>query len=292
MTDSFAAADRFLLNQARLLERRLFATQFLGQPAGHVTDALRGYQNDDGGFGHALEPDTRCPASLPIYVESAFQAFAAAGTADAGMIGRACDFLAEVAKTADAGGAVPLAFPVIESFPRAAHWTEWTYAPALNPTAGLVGLLHKLGADHPWRAEAEAWCWTQLESGPAVSDAHTLSEVLGFLANVPDQDRAERRAAQIADGFADVAMLQLDAEATDYGLTPLALAPEAGSRWRSLFTEENLAAHLDKLADSQQPDGGWPIRWEPPSDAALAEWRGIVTLQAMRTLTSYGRMSR
>ena len=148
------------------------------------------------------------------------------------MIGRACDFLAEVAKTADAGGAVPPAFPVIESFPRAAHWTEWTYAPALNPTAGLVGLLHKLGADHPWRAEAEAWCWKQLESGQAVRDAHTLSEVLGFLANVPDQDRAERLAAQIASGFADVAMLQLDAEATDYGLTPLALAPEAGSRWR------------------------------------------------------------
>ena len=97
-----------MLNQARLLERRLFAACFLGQPAARVVDALRGYQNDDGGFGHALEPDKRCPASLPIDVETAFQALAAAGTVDYDMVTRACDFLARVATEAGAGGAVPL----------------------------------------------------------------------------------------------------------------------------------------------------------------------------------------
>jgi hypothetical protein len=73
-----------------------------------VVDALRGCQNDDGGFGHALEPDTRCPASLPVYVEAAFQALAAAGTVDQDMVTRACDFLARAAEQAGAGGAVPL----------------------------------------------------------------------------------------------------------------------------------------------------------------------------------------
>src|SRR4029077_7303266 len=100
MDDAFAAADRFLLDQARLLERRLFATCFLGQTAGRVVDALRGYQNDDGGFGHALEPDTRWPASLPVYIETAFQALAAAGTVDHDMVTRACDFLARAAEEA------------------------------------------------------------------------------------------------------------------------------------------------------------------------------------------------
>jgi hypothetical protein len=82
MDNAFAAGDRFLLLQARLLERRLFATYFLGQPSGRVIDVLRGYQNDDGGFGHSLEPDTRCPASLPVYVESALQAMVMGGTVD------------------------------------------------------------------------------------------------------------------------------------------------------------------------------------------------------------------
>jgi len=291
MDNAFAAADQFLLSQARLLERRLFATRFLGQPASAVVDALRGYQNVDGGFAHGLEPDKRCPASLPIDVEIAFQTMAAAGAADAGMVGRACDFLSRVAAAAEAGGAVPLAFPVIESFPRAAHWSDWTYRPGLNPTAGLAGLLHQLGADHPWLAEATAYCWRQLESGERIEDAHELSEVFVFLEHVPDRERADKQRAMLADTLAEVTMFHLDPAAEGYGLTPLQLAPEPGSRSRALFDDALIEAHLDKLASRQQPDGGWPISWEPPSEAALLEWRGIVTLGALRTLNAYGRLA-
>jgi hypothetical protein len=300
MTEAFAAADRFLLNQARLLERRLFATCFLGQPAELVVSALRGYQNPDGGFGHALEPDTRCPASLPVYTEVAFQALAMAGAVSGGaasrevatdMVLRACDFLAGAAAKADAGGGVPLASDVIESFPRAAHWTEWTYEPGLNPTAGLVGLLYQLGVDHPWREAGTAYCWQQLTAGGLPGDAHALSELLVFLEHVPDQERAAGHAADIAAHLPAVAMLNLDPDARGYGLTPLDLAPAADSRWRSLFPEELIDAHLDLLARSQHDDGGWPISWEPPSEAAVCEWRGMVTLKALRTLTSYGRLS-
>jgi Prenyltransferase and squalene oxidase repeat len=306
MDNAFAAADRFMLSQARLLERRQFATIFLGQPAARVVDALRGYQNDDGGFGQAMEPDTRCPASLPIYVEVAFQALAAAagaghgpasdgaaefGAAYAGMVERACDFLARTANDAAAGGAVPAAFPIIELFPRAAHWTEWTYQPGLNPTAGLVGLLYKLGVDHPWRAEGAAYCWRQLDSGELPGDAHALSETLIFLEHVPDRDRADEHAAVLAATLADLPMFHLDPDATGYGLSPLHLAPKPGSRWRKLFTDSQIDGHLDRLQSEQQPDGGWPISWEPPSEAAVWEWRGMVTLQALRTLTSYGRLS-
>ena len=291
MDDAFAAGDRFLLEAARLLERRLFATCFLGQPPARVVDALRGYQNDDGGFGHALEPDTRGPASLPVYVEIALQALATAGTADRDMVTRAADFLAGVAAEASAGGAVPPALPVIASFPRAAHWTEWTYQPGLNPTAGLVGLLYQLGIDHPWRSAGAAYCWRQLESGGLPGDAHALKEVLVFLEHVPDQDRAGQHAAALAPGLASIPMFHLDPDAPGYGLSPLDIAPLATSRWRGLFTGAQIDAHLDRLQRGQQPDGGWPLTWEPPSEAAVSEWRGIVTLQALRTLTSYGRLT-
>jgi hypothetical protein len=291
MDDAFAAGYRFLLSQARLLERRLFATCFLGAPAARVVDALRGYQNDDGGFGHALEPDKRCPASLPIDVEIALQALAAAGTVDRGMVMRACDFLARTAAEAGTGGAVPPAFPVIESFPRAAHWTEWTYEPGLNPTAGLVGLLYKLGIDHPWMAQGASYCWEKLEAGSLPGDAHALSEVLVFLEHAPERDRADDHAAALAGHLAAIPLVHLDPDAQGYGLSPLHFAPAASSRWRSLFTDAQMGAHLDRKERSQQPDGGWPITWEPPSEASALEWRGIVTLDALRTLTSYGRLA-
>src|SRR3954471_13574735 len=103
MDDRFAAGREFLLRQGRLLERRLFATCFEGAPAAGVVDALRGYRNDDGGFGHALEADKRCPPSLPLDVETAFQALVTAGTTDAAMVTAACDHLVTVT---DGDGAV------------------------------------------------------------------------------------------------------------------------------------------------------------------------------------------
>jgi hypothetical protein len=196
-----------------------------------------------------------------------------------------------VAAEAGAGGAVPLAFPVIESFPRAAHWTEWTYEPGLNPTAGLVGRLYQLGVDYPWRSVGTAYCWQQLESGGLPGDAHALKESLVFLEHVPDRARAEQHAAALASNLADIPLFHLDPDTPGYGLSPLDVAPQVSSRWRALFTDVQISAHLDRLQKDQQADGGWTITWEPPSQAAISEWRGIVTLGALRTLTSYGRLT-
>ena len=291
MDDKFAAGRDFILREGRLLERRLFATCFEGAPATGVVDAVRAFRNDDGGFGHGLEPDVRCPASLPVDVEVAFQALATARAADRELVLGACDYLAKVAASVAAGGAVPPALPVIESFPRAAHWTEWTYEPSLNPTAGLVGVLNRLGVAHPWLDEATAFCWAQLE-GPALpSEAHALSEVLVFLEQMPDDDRSAAAAARVVECLSGASSWRTDPDDPGYGLSPLSIAPLADSRWRGLFPTEVLAAHLDRLERDQQADGGWPITWEPPSEAAVLEWRGVMTLGALRTLVSYGRMN-
>jgi hypothetical protein len=291
MDDQFAAGRDFILRQGRLLERRLFATCFENAPATGVVDAVRGFRNDDGGFGHGLEPDKRCPASLPIDVEVALQALVTAKARHRALVLGACDYLAKVAAAAECEGAVPPAFPVIERFPRAAHWTDWTYVPGLNPTAGLVGLLSRLEVDHPWVEEATAYCWAQLDRPELPGDAHTLSEVFVFLENVPDSDRSGRASLRVLDGLNGASSWRADPDDPNYGLSPLSIAPLADSRWRSLFSEDVLAAHLDRLQRDQQADGGWPLTWEPPSEAALLEWRGIVTLGALRTLVSYGRVS-
>src|SRR5579875_35447 len=292
---TFESGEMFLLGQARLLERRLFAAAFRGGPRSGAVAALLGYQNEDGGFGQALEPDVRAPISLPIFVETAFDALVSLGgrpgdPAEGSMLLAACDYLGRVAAGAGAGGAVPPAAPAIEHWPRAVHWSEWTYAPGLNPTAGLVGRLHQLGVDHPWRDQAESWCWDRLDAGEVPLDAHTVKEVLVFLDHVPDRTRADTHAAALAERFEEVAMLQLDPDAEGYGVTPLQLAPTPESRWRRLFDDKQIEGHLDRVAAAQEADGGWPITWEPPSPAAVCEWRGVVTLDALRILVANGRM--
>ena len=60
----FNRAEKFIYNNARLLERQLFAFHFKGGSREQVLTALSAYQNADGGFGHALEPDIRCPDGI------------------------------------------------------------------------------------------------------------------------------------------------------------------------------------------------------------------------------------
>ncbi len=124
--DIRAAARSFIEREARLVERRLAAVLFDEADPGGVVNAVLAYRNADGGFGHGLEPDKRCPESLPIDVERALDVLIEAGcsgvSVDAVVLS-ACDWLGVVAKD---NGAVPLAFPVIESHPRADHWTDWT----------------------------------------------------------------------------------------------------------------------------------------------------------------------
>ncbi|WP_112248626.1 hypothetical protein [Kribbella monticola] len=280
--DLFTAARDFVRTDGRLVERRLFATLFEGADPGGVVDALRGYQNADGGFGHALEPDKRCPDSQGLDVETAFDILLAAGAHDDDLVRRACDWLASVAT---GEGAVSLCTPAIENYPRAEHMSDWTYRPDLNPTAGLVGRLHKLGVEHPWREQAAAWCAKTLADG-LPGDAHALHEAMEYLEHAPGGVDLD----PIREHLAKVSYFRADADDPEYGVTPLHLAPTPDSVWRPLFTDEQIAGHLDRLIADQQPDGGWAITWEPPGAAAKLEYRGVETVRALRTLQAYDRL--
>jgi len=284
MTDNtFLAARDFIRREGRLLEQRLFATVFEGADPAGVVDALRGYQNADGGFGHGLEPDKRCPDSLAIDVETALQNLDAAGAIDEQMVQRACDWLQS---TAAPDGSISFASPVMEPYPRAEHMSEWTYAPGLNPTAGLAGLLHKLGIDHPWLPKATEWCFSTLEAG-LPEDAHGMLESTVFLAAAPDRERAEKFVAPIRDWLPKLSYYRADAADPSYGVSPLHFAPTPDSLWRQLFADEQIEGHLDRLRRDQHPGGGWAITREPPSTASALEYRGIVTIHALRTLAAY-----
>jgi hypothetical protein len=187
-------------------------------------------------------------------------------------------------RTATAEGAVALCGPAVEGYPRAEHIGEWTYQPDLNPTAGLVGRLHKLGVSHAWRERAAAWCAEQLAKG-FPEDAHAMHEALEFLEHSGDADFD-----RVREWLPKLSHYRADAADPTYGVTPLQFAPTPDSFWRPLFTDAQLEAHLDRLIEDQQPDGGWAITWEPPGPAATLEYRGIVTVAALRTLKAYNRL--
>lgn len=283
----FDEGRNFLAREGRVLEQRVAATVFDGESGEGALRALDAYRNDDGGFGHGLEPDKLCPDSQPLDGELALDVVLAIGARAPGWCAALCDHLA------DAGGergAVGLVTAAIERFPHAAHWGSWAYAPGLNPTAGLVGRLQSLGVAHRWIARAKDYCWVELAGGLPLS-AHALLESLIFLAGHQDDPRVEGLVGGVVGRLGEVEMFKLDPAVEGYGLTPLHLAPTPDSPWRGLLEPSTLDAHLEALLAAQGSDGGWPLDWQPPSVAATFAYRGIETLRALRTLVAYGALA-
>ena len=283
-----ARAGLFLLRNGRLLERHVFATLLQGASAEHVVDALRAYQNDDGGFGNALEPDLRGPDSQPIHVDFALRVLHDVGVAPPEMIARACSYLT----TLSVDGGVPAITRSVLSYPHGEHWqpAAWT-ADALNPTAMIAGLLHALHVGNAWLTAADAFLWRRLAE-VKVADGPTLAAVMCFLNHAPDRRRAVMFTEEVADAIPEADFFALDPEdlGRGYALTPLDLAPTPDALVGSLFAPELLEAHLDALESQQQADGGWGITWEAPAGAAAMEYRGRVTVDALAKLKAYGRI--
>jgi hypothetical protein len=74
-----------------------------------------------------------------------------------------------------------------------------------------------------------------------------------------------------------------------FALEPDCRAPLPSSLARGLFSGATIDAHLDHLAGAQRDDGGWMFGWPSWSPAAEADWRGFLTVDALRILRANGR---
>lgn len=284
---SLAKASEFIWYHARLLERRVFAYHFLDDDARHVVDTLRAYQNRDGGFGHALEPDLRGPDSQPVFVDFALTTLREVGARDAEIGRRVCDFLASIATPS---GAVPAILATAQQQPRAAHWNgDAALQPSLNFTSGIAGQLHWQGIQHPWLDRATDYCWAEL-CNSVIGDAHSLRSAFVFLDNFGGERRTRKLTEKLAAQLPAADFFLAHVPVARYGLTPLHFAPSPRSPERRLFSDSQIEAHLDDLAARQASDGGWPIFWDAPGETARNEWRARWTLDALSALRAYGRL--
>lgn len=279
-----AAAETFIWKTARLLDRHRYAMLFEDGPAELVINALRGYQNPDGGFGHALEPDVRCPSSQPSPTLSALEILAESGAANGELAQAARGWVGRIAAP---DGSVPSALPDFERYP---HAPWYTAEPGSMLTLALVAACHDGGAtDGAWLERATAWCWRSIETREQAA-GYWLKFALAFLDAVPDEERARAAIAALAgrvDPSAVVPVGGTEGEA----LRPLDLSPRPGSRSRALVTEAQIEAHLDAVESEQQEDGGWMFDWLAWSPAQTADWRGIVTIRALTWLRDNGRLT-
>jgi hypothetical protein len=276
------AARTFLAAHGRLLDRARFALLADGAPPEPVLRALAAYVNDDGGFGRALEPDVRDPASQPIAVLAAFDVLHEAGAGDHALARAALDWLGTV--TADDGG-LPFLLPSAE---------DWPHAPFLQPgdgssfhmTAAVTAAALRLGTAHPWVARATEYCWERLPGEGAF--AYELKFALEFLDAVPDTERATAALEALRPRIPRDRGLPVSGGTSgeELGLHVLARRP---GRSRRLFDADAVERALDAHLATQHDDGGWDFDWLAWNPAVAWEWRGRLTADAVALMVENGR---
>ncbi|GAA1414544.1 hypothetical protein GCM10009662_61150 [Catellatospora coxensis] len=291
-----------MFEQGRPLDRARLRFHFESGPARVVLDELVSYQNDDGGFGHALEPDLRTPVSSAVATWCACTVLHEIGAGvDEPLVRLAVGYLVDTYDAAERRWwIVP---PETEDSPRA-PW--WTYADIgrtfdgclLNPTAGLAGALWEYRELVPpaLLADLTEAVLTRLEGGVdglSRSDL-TAAELFAGARNLPD---AARLRALDAMRRAAARLVENRPEAwTEYLLQPLDVAHTPDSPLSPAVDRSSIAANLDYLLDRQLPDGSWPLTWswaEVDADAWLLAERdakGIVAVDRLLTLRAYGRL--
>lgn len=145
--DAFSRAEEFIYSNARRLDVRLFEHHFKGGSKDDVLQELKKYQNSDGGFGNAIEPDFRLTASSAMAASVGLQYCVEVDTdSNDGLITTAMDYLVTTFSIEHAYW--PKTPVLVNDAPHAPWWHVDEIKPPAeaswaNPNAELLGYLHR-----------------------------------------------------------------------------------------------------------------------------------------------------
>lgn len=299
--EALGRARQFLKTQARPLEGALFAHWFEGAPVEKPLAELGAFQNEDGGFGRALEPDLRTPSSSALATAMGLRLLKELGCrADYPMVGQAVGYLLATGEK----GLWRIAASDTNSYPHAPWWhdEEGSLARtfgnfAVNPRADIIGLLHTFAALVPagWLASTTeaAVAAIEAEATELRGDGYLCALRLAETAALPQAFRS-RLTLQLRGKVLEVVARDSQQWAS-YCTPPLWVAPTPEALVADLLREE-VQRHLDYLIDTQAPEGHWSPFWSWGAfypgvwEQARREWSGHLTLNALVSLRAYGRL--
>ena len=269
----FDKAKEFIYKNARPLDAARWNYLFEGGSRDHVLKILAAYQNENGGFGNALEPDCWNPNSAPIQTWVATQIIKEAGL-DAGAHPIVQGILNYLSSGKDFDGHTwSSSIPSNNDYPHAPWWGwEPGMEPSYNPTASLVGFILRY-------ADRESACYalgcglakeaySYFKTHYPLDSMHTVS---CFVEMYTDIKEANIQGLLDLDEYSSILHRQIkqvvtyDIEKwkTDYVCKPSLFIGSKASE----FYPDNKAIvdyECEFILNTQEPDGTWAITWSWP----------------------------
>ncbi|MBU9713635.1 hypothetical protein [Evansella tamaricis] len=292
----FDLAKNYIINHARPIDRHLFNYHFLNGSKSPILAELEKYQNSDGGVGNALEPDIRSSFSSPVVTSLAMQYARDVNLPwNLPFIRSVMDYFTRIYEKYHHW---PLRLPHMNESPHA----EWWHYRGLdrpfshNPGVEIIGYYHAYPQSIPENLLPlfHDHVFQYIEEQPDHIDVHKMLCYLRLVEEMPDPGKTI-----IIDYLRDISRQVVTEDLSqwsEYSAKPLWLAPSPNSPLYNVL-EDVVHWNLDFEIDQQLPDGSWSPLWEWGiekdfwKNTVLPEWKGWLTVQVLKVLKRYERIS-
>ncbi|MFL0268100.1 hypothetical protein [Candidatus Clostridium radicumherbarum] len=302
---SFLKVSYLLKNDARDIERCLYENYFENGRSENVVDALKKFQNTDGGFGKALESDFRLPNSSPMATSIGIR------------------ILTEIEETKETRNIIKSALKYLEftfnkerngwyaltkevnNYPHTPWWhydeekgftiidNNWG-----NPSAELLAYLYKY-KEYLNKIEISYlidYAIHYIENKRHFESENELFCYIKLYEVLPEELKSKLK-KRISDGISEV--IEYDRDKWG-GYVPIPLdfvpSPEKESFGvKSYKIDENLDyyVHLIDICEGKLINPPWGDSFYHGSlSPAYNEWKGVLTLKILKRLDSYNRIEK
>ncbi len=293
---------KWMYRNARPLELARWQYHFEGGSKEAVVNCLLAYQNEDGGFGHALEADSWNPDSAPIQVFHAIEIVREIGFTDREhpIIQGILRYLAS-GKDME-GELWSSNIPSNNDYPHASWWeVGHTYSGhnKYNPTVGLAGFGLCYGERQTKlfegcaRIAKEAMAYLLLAQE---IDMHTLNCFIALLeyleqANVTDVIDLEVMRQKLVVLVQEAITKDTSIWATSYVCKPSQFFKTPDSIFCA-NNKEIAAFECEFIKNNRNREGIWDVTWSweaYPEEWAIAKswWKGELVIKNMRYLKNF-----
>lgn len=271
MDTVFERARGFICRNARPLDFARWRYHFENGGREDVLSALSGYQNADGGFGHALEADSWNPDSSPLQTWAATEILREIGWTDGNhpLVQGILRYLES--KAYFDGRHWPFCVPGNNDFPHAPWWTFTEGATDDdNPTAALAGFIVRFAvkgsALYDFGHDLAKRVYETFSALETIREMHTLicyDRMLEYLTAAGEPSIVDLNAFREKMRRHVQSVITKDTETwkTGYVCRPSRFVV---SRDSAYFADNRALAlyECDFLRDTQLPDGSWIVTWD------------------------------
>lgn len=272
-----------VLNNGRVLDYYLIKNLYKPCEEEVIAELLK-YQNTDGGFGHALEPDAQLPESSVLATDIAVEILES-------LKGEYIEIKANICKfyiTQFNGETFQFVPKQVDEHPHAIWWNYDTLDGfgRFNPTPEVLGFLYKYKYLHSFDIDTEVEKMISLiqnEFLPNKSE-HSLYSVIKFYNYLGKPIALEK---VINQNIKELITLK-EEEWKNYTPEPYKLVDKNGSLYSKY--EEAYLRNIEYIKNNQSDDGVWYPEWkwfqydEVFESKARFEWMGYITYQKLKII--------